>query len=251
MSNKKTIIIANWKMYLTYAETVELAGKLSEHSFLNNKIILCPSFTAIAAVDGILRATDIELGAQDVFYEDKGAYTGEISPPQLKELGVKYVIAGHSERRQYQGETDQMVNKKMRNILEEELIPILCVGETFEQRQEQQKDSVILRQVEHAFAEIDLKPKEKVIIAYEPVWVIGSGQAVDPEEAEHTNSVIKQAIVDMYPSEIQKNFSYIYGGSVNARNAKGFLKMENVDGLLVGGASTKEDDFISLIQVAT
>lgn len=246
--SKKIFIIANWKMYLTYRETVDLTTKLSEHTFDHAELVLCPSFTAIAAAEGVVRTSGIKLGAQDCFHENKGAYTGEIGPAELKGLGVSYVIVGHSERRQYQGETYQMVNKKIRSILEEKMVPILCVGETFEQRQEKQKDSVVMRQVQHAFAEIELSSAEKVIIAYEPVWVIGSGQAVDTEEAEHTNAVIKQFIVDMYPSEVEKNFSYIYGGSVNARNAKGFLEMDHVDGLLVGGASTKEDEFISLIQ---
>lgn len=250
MLKKNKFIIANWKMYLGYKESVDLARELVDHEFENVRIVLCPSFTALAAVAAITRTSRIGLGAQDSFFEDRGAYTGEISPSQLREIGVSYVIVGHSERRQYQGETDEVVNKKLRNVLEEGMIPIVCVGETFEQRQEKQKDSVLIRQMHRAFDGIEVGTSAQVIIAYEPVWVIGSGQAVDPEEAEHTNAVLKQVIVDLYPSKVLQNFSFIYGGSVSARSVKSFCSHEHIDGVLVGGASVQGNDFISLIQSA-
>ncbi len=250
MLKRNKLIIANWKMYLGYQESIDVARELVAHEFENVRIVLCPSFIALAAVEGVMRTSSIGLGAQDAFFEDSGAYTGEISPAQLREIGVSYVIVGHSERRQYQGETDEVINKKLRTVLEEDMIPIVCVGETFEQRQEKQKDSVLIRQLHRAFEGIEVGTSSQVIIAYEPVWVIGSGQAVDPEEAEHTNAVLRQVIVDLYPSKIVQNFSFIYGGSVSARSVKSFCSREHIDGVLVGGASIRGDDFMSLIQRA-
>ncbi|TSC95944.1 MAG: triosephosphate isomerase (TIM) [Parcubacteria group bacterium Athens1014_10] len=247
----KMIFIANWKMNLGLKETVilikQLLGGLKK--IKNNlEIVICPSFTVLSEASKLLKKGNIKLGSQDVFWEEKGAYTGNISPKMLKEIGCEYVIIGHSERRQYLGETDEMAHQKIKAAIKEGLIPILCVGETFEERQEGQKDYIIIKQVTKALEGISLSRGQKIIIAYEPVWVIGSGQAVKPEEAEYTNQIIKQSLIDLYPRDIvEQNFRIIYGGSVDSSVIKSFVERSVIDGVLVGGASLKTKDFIKMI----
>lgn len=256
---QKPIIIANWKMSLNKEETLELAKNIIKDLRLKNwkpkiEIVFCPSFTVLSDLQKLLSDIrnpkfEIRLGGQDVFWETKGAFTGEVSSSQLKELGVEYIIVGHSERRQHLGETDEMVHKKVKAALEEGLIPILCVGESFEERQNGQKDIKIITQVTRALEGIKIKSRQNLIIAYEPVWVIGSGQAVEPEEAEHTSRVIKQVLIDLFDSEItEENFRIIYGGSVDAETVKAFIDQPTVDGVLVGTSSLKAEEFVRIIE---
>lgn len=251
---EKKIIIANWKMNLSVEESCSLAHAIfagAAEFFTKTEIVLCPSFEALAIVSKELDDSKIFLGSQDCFWEDKGAFTGEVSPKFLHEMGVKYVILGHSERRQFLNETNAQINKKIRNALKYNLIPILCVGETFEERQEGHKDFVIMKQLEECLEGIKLLENDQLLVAYEPVWVIGSGQAVLPEEAEHTSQVIQQALLDLFGSEAKaQKTAVIYGGSVNENNLKSFLDSLSISGVLVGAASLDAKRFLSLIKSA-
>lgn len=258
MLKKRPIIIANWKMSLGKEESLDLTRKILKELEIRNQeseaeIVLCPSFIVLSDLQKLLSKIrnskfKIQLGAQDVFWETKEAFTGEVSATMLKKVGCKYVIIGHSERREHLKETDEMIHKKIKASLEEDLIPILCVGESFEERQNGQKDIRIITQVTKALEGIKIKPRQNLIIAYEPIWVIGSGQAVEPEEAEHTNQVIKQTLIDLFDLKtVQENFRIIYGGSVDSRTVKDFIDQPNVDGVLVGGASLNAGEFLKII----
>lgn len=263
----KPIIIANWKMKLGLNESLNLTEKIKKGLIkkenriydkfigVQNRwsekmdIVLCPSFTAISDVRKAAANTGFCLGAQDIFWEEKGAYTGEICASQLKEVGVKYVIIGHSERRGYLDETDKMIHKKMRLALAAGLIPILCIGETFEERKEGKKDYIIVKQLIGALEGIDIKKGQKLIIAYEPVWVIGSGQAVSPDEAELSAKLIKISLLDIFSSDfIDNNIGIVYGGSVSGKDSKQFLDQPNIDGLLVGTCSLNAEEFLKIIK---
>lgn len=248
---KKKIIIANWKMKLSGAEAVNLLDEFADIYQPTDKVrlVVCPDFLNLLTVAEKIKDTEINLGAQDCFWEESGAFTGEVSPKFLKEAGAKYVIIGHSERRTFLNETDAMVNNKVRAALKEGLVPVICVGETFEERQEGNKDFIIMNQVAKAIKNIKMGKNDNLIIAYEPVWVIGSGQAVATEEAEHTHRVIKQVLVDNFEIEqINEQTGIIYGGSVDQINIKGFLNMPNIDGVLVGGASLNAHNFNDLLK---
>lgn len=253
---KRKIIIANWKMNLGLPQTILLTKdilngfKKNKDDFSKIDIVLCPSFTYLSEIKKIVTKSNIALGAQNCFWEERGAYTGEISAFQLKEMGCQYVIIGHSERRQYLNETNEMIHQKIKSALENGLIPILCVGETFDERQKGVKDYVILNQVGRALEGISLKAYQQLIIAYEPVWVIGSGQAVKPEEAEYANRIILQKVIDLYPLPIvRNNIRIIYGGSVDRTNVRNFVQQETIDGVLVGGASLRAEEFIKMCEI--
>jgi len=250
---KKTpIILANWKMNLGVADSVKLARqivRLAGKALTQCELVLCPSFPALAAVSKEVSDKRVHLGAQDVFWKPSGPYTGEVSPTVLRELGVEYVIVGHSERRQYLNETDLMVHQKLIAVLAAQLIPVLCVGETFSERQAGRKDLVVARQVSAAVQGLQLSPKSQLVVTYEPVWVIGSGQAVEPEEAAHTARVIEQALIDELPVEVvKKQVRIIYGGSVDLTNIDSFVNTEPLRGVLVGGASLEAEKFVPLLK---
>ena len=248
----KAYLIANWKMHLKPKEAIELAKSIVKESIgftAQAEIVLCPSFDSISSVAAELKDSSVKLGAQDCFWEADGSYTGEVSPKFLAEAGVKYVILGHSERRQNLSETSHQISLKVRANLAAGLVPILCVGETFEERQEGRKDFVIMQQLNHSLHEIKLLSNDFLIVAYEPVWVIGSGQAVDPEEAEHTSQVIRQTLFDIFGTEIYKQqAAVIYGGSVNSNNLKSFLDQPTIKGALVGTASLESETFVEMIK---
>lgn len=259
MKNKK-IIIANWKIDLDIKESKRLSVQVLKYLKKSNKkrklakidIVLCPGFTSLSAISKIFKSKvfkKVILGAQDCFWEDKGDFTGEISPIRLKQLGCKYVILGHSERRQNLAETDDMVHKKIKTALKSGLIPIICIGETLDERRRGLKDYVILNQASKALAGISLKPKQKIVVAYEPVWVIGSGRAITPEEAEYMNKVIYQRMIDLFPlSIVQNNIRVIYGGSVDSSNVKSFVDLQTINGVLVGSASLKAKEFVKMCE---
>jgi len=243
-------------MNLTVAETENLTEKLSQElrtlADKKTEIILCPAFPALDNLSAILKKenpADFKIGAQDVFWEEKGAFTGEVSVKMLKEADCQYVIVGHSERRKNLGETDEMVNKKVKILLENDLTPIVCVGETFEERQKGIRDVVVARETAAAMDGVNLFGNKKIIIAYEPVWVIGTGQAVEPEDAEHSHRMIREALFEIFPVDIvEKHFQIIYGGSIDDKNIKDFLERENIEGVLVGGASLKTEEFVKMIK---
>lgn len=252
LSSNKPIILANWKMNLSIAKSLALA-KLIVRSFdkknERGQLVLCPSFPALPAVAAVLKGTKIALGAQDVFWKESGPYTGEVSPNVLKELGVQYVIVGHSERRQYLKESDSMIRQKLLAVLASGLTPVLCVGETFGERQSGQTDMVLARQVATATQAVALSPDSRLIVAYEPVWVIGSGQAVEPAEAVRAAQVINHSLLEVWSaSTITKQVNIIYGGSVNAYNTKAFVGAGHLDGLLVGGSSLEFAQFAALLK---
>ncbi|MFH1610866.1 MAG: triose-phosphate isomerase [Patescibacteria group bacterium] len=256
---KKIYLIANWKMQLNKSDSVRLAVEVCKSASATNsfcatadknlEVVLCPSYVHLSNVARKIKNSGIKLGAQNAFYHDKGSYTGEVSPSQLKELEVDYVIIGHSERREYLNETDEDVNRKVKITLENNLVPIICVGETMQEKQDEKADIVIIKQINKALQDIELKDNQKLIIAYEPVWVIGTGKAVDPKEAEHAIEVIKYNLMEHFSEEIiDKHISIVYGGSVNADNINDFLKIDLIEGALVGGASLSADKFIPIIK---
>lgn len=248
--DNEIIILGNWKMSLNLAQSLVLAENIIEgfKPRKNIQTVICPSTVALTEVEKIIKGSGLALGAQNAFWHAKGAYTGETSPEVLAEVGVKYVLLGHSERRQFLKETDSMIKQKILKCLEHGLIPVICVGETFEERKDNQKDFVIMHQVIEALRGIKLWPDQSLIIAYEPVWVIGSGQAVTPVEAEHTAQVIKQALFDVLEPEAAKKTKIIYGGSVSPDNIAGFIEQPTISGALVGGASLTAETFLSLIE---
>jgi triosephosphate isomerase (TIM) len=243
----KKYVIANWKMNLNFAETISLTKKFKEKLTGLDliEVAVCPSTTVLSEVAKILEGSQIKLGAQNVFWEDKGMYTGEVSADMLVEIGCQYVILGHSDRRKYLFENYEVIHKKVRAVIEtEKLTPIVCIGETIEEKESDKRDFVLVEQLQQALSGIDVFGDQKVIIAYEPVWALGTGTAIEPAEAEYAHKIIKLALNDMFGMRVvSKNFSVIYGGSINPNNVKGFTNLENMDGLLVGGASLIADEF--------
>lgn len=245
-------LIANWKMQLLEKEMVALTEKIIEQNSrtpLTGELILAPHFSALKTVGSLIKNTPLKLAAQNLFYHERGAYTGEISPLHLAELNVAYVIIGHSERRAFLKETDLDVNLKIKIALKNKLTPIFCVGETFEERQQGKTAVVLIRQIIRGLEDVKLTPDQELIIAYEPVWVIGSGQAVRPLEAKNSALVIKKVLLDYFtPEQIEKNIKIIYGGSVDADNVDGFIMPGLMTGALVGTASLTAEKFLPLIK---
>jgi len=256
------IILANWKMQLSYDKTLDLTKrlkkKLKNHKLKNIDIVLCPDFLAIPELSKILKDTRIDLGSQNTFWEEKGAYTGEVSIENLKHFGVKFVMIGHSERRQNLAESEKMINKKVKLTLKQGLIPVLCVGENLEERINNQKDFVLMKQIKSALSGIKIKDIENLIIAYEPIWSISTTkvkQKIETTEVEYTNRLIKQIVIDSLFSEddtlstktFEDKIKLIFGGSVNAANISSLIRQKHVQGVLVGGASLNAKSFTDLI----
>lgn len=247
---KKPIIIANWKMKLSFKQASFLAKdfKKSLKSIKDKDIVICPSAVSLAEVGGILKKSNIDLGAQNMFWQDNGAYTGETSPTVLKELGCHYVIVGHSERRQYLHETNLMINKKIDQALDTKLVPIICIGETKDERHDGLTDNVLYHQLKECLHGVHLIKGEDIIIAYEPVWAIGSGDVVDADEAERVFKLINQVLIDIYPLTIvRNNVRMIYGGGIDSSNISSFSDIKLLDGFLVGGASLDTNKFKDII----
>ena len=248
----KPLFIANWKMNLTVDQNKALVNDILQLSCMNNNVdvVVCPSYTNIPMVAGFVKNSSIILGAQDVSWEEKGSMTGEVSPRMLQNFDVEYVIVGHSERRGKMGETDEMVNKKVKACLDSNLIPVICVGETADERREGQTDQVIIRQISKALYNVDLRTVKSIVIAYEPIWVIGTGRAVNAQEAEHVACVIKGVVHDLCHiagCNMEDFLTILYGGSVTSDNVKYFVK-ESIGGVLVGGASLEAQEFCDIIK---
>ncbi len=247
------IIIANWKLQINNANSIRLAREIAENldRIKKGEIVICPCFVALKEVGDILRGSSISLGAQNAFWKSHGPYTGEISGKILKEIGCKYIILGHSERRRYLHEDYEMIHKKVKRIVSlGGVTPIICIGETLEDRKKGRQDFILSSQLEMALGGIKFLGFEEVIIAYEPVWAIGTGEVISIEEARHMHKVIKKTVEDMFGiGLVQNNFRFIYGGSVNPQNVFQFSKILEVDGLLVGGASLKLDSFEKIINL--
>ena len=244
----KKYIIANWKMKLSHKQTLKLAAELARQYKPRDdlEVILCPSFTAIESVAQIIKGTPLKLGAQNAFYHNIGSYTGEISPAVIKELGCEYVIVGHSERRKL-GESDDDVNRKVQAVIKNGLTPVICVGEKFEEYKEKKTDVVIIEQVTRALEDLSLAEGQKIILAYEPVWVIGSGQAVDHDIVTHIVQIILHTAVSQSP-DVADKFEVIYGGSVDEENVNDFIIGNISIGVIVGGNSLEPARFLKLLE---
>mgnify|MGYP001609420067 FL=1 len=246
---RKPIIAGNWKMNMTATQARELASKLIPlvAAVKARDIVLGPPFTALSAVADTIKGTNIGLAAQNLHWEEKGAFTGEISAEMLLDLGCRYVIIGHSERRQYFGETDESVNKKIKQALKKGLLPILCVGETLAEREAGKLKDIISRQVTGGLKDISAEDMKKVVIAYEPVWAIGTGKTATPEQANEVHALIRQNVKALYSADIAEGLRIQYGGSVTPENVSTLMAMPDIDGALVGGASLKPESFAALV----
>ncbi len=241
---KKNYIAANWKMNLTRSEAVELAKGIRDAiKDGKQKYMIAPSFTLIQDVAEILKGSNILLGAQNMCFEEKGAYTGDVSPLQLLDLGVQVVILGHSERRHIFKETDELINKKVKLSLANKLEVILCVGELLEEREAGKAVAVCEEQIRKGLANVSAEDMANVTIAYEPVWAIGTGKTATPDDADEIHSSIRTVLKDIYGDDIAKNTCIQYGGSMKPANAKDLLSKPNIDGGLIGGASLKAETF--------
>lgn len=246
------IIAANWKMHKTAAETTAFCSGLREKEKELGKaeILICPPFTALAAAAAALKGSGIKLGAQNMFWEPKGAFTGEIAPAMLKEFGVSYVILGHSERRHILGEDDAAIRRKVEAALAHGLTPLLCIGETEAQRNGGETETVLERQLKTALEGLDSRSLGGLVVAYEPVWAIGTGQAASAADAAAAADLARQVVTGIHGGEIAASLRVQYGGSVSAANIAGFTGLASVNGALVGGASLEVDSFVALIAAA-
>jgi triosephosphate isomerase len=245
---KQYYMAGNWKMHKTVPESVALAKELvAKLSGTSQKVMVAPAFTALAAVAEVLKGSKILLGAQNMGPEEQGAHTGEISPLMLKDIGVSTVILGHSERRHSYGEGDGLINKKLLLALKHGLEPILCVGETLEEREAGKLEAVVGGQVREGLKGVDAAGFGKVVIAYEPVWAIGTGKTATPADADAVHAYIRKVIAGLYGAAAAKALVIQYGGSVKAENAAELMTMPNIDGALVGGASLKAEAFLPIV----
>ncbi|WP_413853883.1 triose-phosphate isomerase [Candidatus Ruminimicrobium bovinum] len=246
---RKPLMAGNWKMNKTIPEAVamvkELKGKIADVKDVD--VLICPTFTAIAALANEAKGSNINIGAQDIFWEAKGAFTGEIAPNMLVDAGCTYVIIGHSERRQYFGETNETVNKKVKAALANGLIPVVCVGETLKEREDDVTFKVIESQIREGLKDLSKEDAAKIVIAYEPVWAIGTGKTATPDQAQEVHAFARKVYGEMYGDACQQ-VRILYGGSVKPDNVKELMKKEDIDGGLVGGASLKADSFEALVK---
>jgi len=252
---RKTIIAGNWKMYKTVNEAIELANGLKRELFQLSgpgvDIVLCPPFTALSEVFEVISESDIQLGGQDVYWQEEGAFTGEVSCKMLKDVGCKFVIIGHSERRQYFSETNESVNNKIKAALNCGLTPIMCVGETLAEREKNLTFKVLEGHVVNGLKGLSEEDALKTVIAYEPVWAIGTGKTATPEQAEEVHKYIRELIKKVYNKEIADGVRIQYGGSVKPENIAELMKQPDIDGALVGGASLKVESFSQIVKKAS
>ena len=250
--NIKPIVAGNWKMYKTLSEGVSFVGNIRKRILDKEKVkvIFCPPFNSLFSIVETLDGTSFGVGAQNAHHESQGAFTGEISVEMLKSMGVQYVIIGHSERRHIFGESDTWVNRKIHAVLDGGLIPIFCIGESLEDRQKNQTMEILHRQIKMGLDGIDFIDPEKIIIAYEPVWAIGTGETATRDQVAKAHESVKSILCEMF-DEQSSSVPILYGGSVNEKNATELIETEGVDGFLIGGASLKEDSFCSIIAQVT
>ena len=249
---RKYLIAGNWKMNLNSAEGAELAEDLVSilGSETDLSVCVCPTFTTLEAVSKVVNDSNISLGAQNMHYESSGAFTGEISAEMLRHLFCKFVILGHSERREYFGETDSIVNKKTLVALAANLNPIVCIGETLEEREAGKVNEVIKTQLQAALAGVGSKSADSLVIAYEPVWAIGTGKTATPEMAEEVHAEIRDLLINQMGEDAAEKVRILYGGSMKPTNAAELLAQKNIDGGLIGGAALKATDFTGIVEAA-
>ena len=253
---RKTIIAGNWKMYKTIVEAIELSNGLKREFFNladneNIEVVLCPPFTALSEVSEVIANSCMKLGAQNTHWKEEGAFTGEVSCPMLKEAGCSFVIIGHSERRQLFGETNETVNLKIKAALKHGLTPIMCVGETLEQREKNKTFDVLTDHVTNGLVGLSALEAAKIIIAYEPVWAIGTGKTATPQQAQEVHAFIRQLLLKLFNKETASGLRIQYGGSVKPENITELMKQTDIDGALVGGASLTVASFAAIVKQAS
>jgi len=251
---RKTIIAGNWKLYKTIKEAIELATGLKRELFKLDKqgidVVICPVFTALSEVSEVILESDIMLGAQDIYWQDEGAFTGEVSGKMLKDAGCSFVIIGHSERRQFFGETNETVNNKIKAALLNSLTPIVCVGETLKEREAGKTFDVLKDHVQNGLRDIGKEDALKLVIAYEPVWAIGTGKTATPIQAQEAHKYIRDLLSKLYDQEVASQIRIQYGGSVKPENIIELMKQPDLDGALVGGASLGLESFADIVKKA-
>ncbi len=250
---RKPFVAGNWKMNTDSSSSVELAERIASGAMEaaasgSLTVAVCPPFVYLQSVAKALSASSISIGAQDVYYEPKGAFTGEISPSMLKDIGCTYCLCGHSERRHVIGETDELINKKVTALIAGGLLPILCVGELLAEREASQTNGVVTRHLKSGLAGLSAEKVSAVTIAYEPVWAIGTGLTATPQQAQEVHAFIRKLLGQMYDDQLAEEIRILYGGSAKPNNAADLTGQPDIDGLLVGGASLKADDFLAIIQ---
>ena len=249
---RNKIVAGNWKMHFSQKEAGEFAESLRINILDTHgvSVILCPPFLALKSVFDVVDGSELKVGAQNMHWEEAGAFTGEVTGAMIQETGAEYVILGHSERRHVFGESDEWINKKVHRSLKTGLIPILCVGEKIEERESGEAEHVIARQLREGLRDISADEMESIIIAYEPVWAIGTGLTASPEQAVEIHKFVRSAIKTLYNTDVAESTWILYGGSVKPDNTKGLLSNKDIDGALVGGASMKLDSFKGIIDAA-
>jgi triosephosphate isomerase len=251
-NRRRKVVGGNWKMNTTLDGAVALAEDLARRlgEMLDVDVVLCPPFPNLEAVYHVIEGTTLQLGAQDVFWQDSGAFTGEVSPPMLTAVGCEWVIVGHSERRHIIGESSEIVNRKLRAALHGGLRVILAVGETREERHAGQMERVLREQLEQSLEQVEAEPMERIVIAYEPVWAIGTGETATPDQARDAHAFVRRVLGELFGPDIAAATPIQYGGSVTAANAAELMAEPGIDGALVGGASLKPDDFAAIVRAA-
>ena len=249
---RAAVVAGNWKMYTNAAEAEALVGVLAAlvSDVKNVEVAVCPPFPYLIPVAKTLQGTTVKVGGQNMHWEDEGAFTGEVSPKMLKDAGCHFVILGHSERRQYFGETDEKINKKIKKALSIGLVPIVCVGERLAEREAGTTEKIIRTQLEGCFQMLTSEGMTKVIIAYEPVWAIGTGKTATPEQAQEVHRFIRGWLSGAFGKETAESIRIQYGGSVKSDNAKALMSQPDIDGALVGGASLKAEGFAAIVRAA-
>ena len=246
---RRKLIAGNWKMNNTNKEALELVSQLKDmiKDAKDRDIMIAPTFTCLSEVNNAIKGTNIKLGAQNLYFEEKGAFTGQISADMLISVGCEYGIIGHSECRDIFTEKDELINKKVKRALDKNLISVLCVGEHLEEREKGITSDIVSGQVKKAFQGLSESEASKVVIAYEPVWAIGTGKTATPQDADDVHKTIRETLKSLYNDKIADNTIILYGGSVNEKNADDLLNMPNIDGALVGGASLVADKFARIV----
>ena len=249
MTDRKPIIAGNWKMFKTLSEAVETAreleGYLKEPPVAD--VMIAPSHVLLHPLSKVFESSHVALGAQNLFWENEGAFTGEISAPMLVSVGCRYVIIGHSERRQFFGETDESINKKIRAAIDSQLVPVFCVGETESERDDEKTFSVLDKQVREGLEKLSREDLKDLVIAYEPVWAIGTGKTATKEQAQEVHAFIRSLIEKIYGNGLAKGVRILYGGSVKPSNIAELMAMADIDGALVGGASLEAESFSKIV----
>jgi triosephosphate isomerase (TIM) len=253
VSDRRPIIAGNWKMYKDHLEAIQLVQKLAYHleadDYEDQDVVVCPAFVALRAIQNLLAADKlpIQLGAQNVHPEDEGAFTGEVSAPMLARLDVRYVICGHSERRALFGESDTLVNAKLGAVRRHGMVPILCVGETLEQRDAGDAVDVVTAQLRGSLDGVTVESDEQLVVAYEPVWAIGTGRTALASDAQEMCAAVRAVLADLFGADIAQGIRIQYGGSVKPGNIRELMAQPDIDGALVGGASLSSDDFALIV----